>query len=86
MSAPISLEYQTSTHVFKTVRGLDLTLDVLVPKGKVLTGNEVAVIRYHGGFLVGLLGITYLCIAVMYHIKKLTGHGRQGYWRTSLAH
>lgn len=40
----------TTTHVYKTVNGLELTIDVFTPA--TAQDNNVALIHFHGGFLV----------------------------------
>jgi hypothetical protein len=40
----------TTTHIYKTVDGLDLTIDVSAPA--TAQDNGVALIHFHGGFLV----------------------------------
>lgn len=40
----------TTTHVYKTVNGLELTIDVSTPA--TAQDNNVALIHFHGGFLV----------------------------------
>lgn len=41
---------KTTTHIYKTVNGLELTIDVFTPA--TAQDNNVALIHFHGGFLV----------------------------------
>ncbi|KAH6723525.1 Alpha/Beta hydrolase protein [Leptodontidium sp. MPI-SDFR-AT-0119] len=46
----VLLEYRANSHVFKTVEGLELTLDAHSPEVTQDGGSQVALIHFHGGF------------------------------------
>lgn len=48
----VLLEYRANSHVFKTVEGLELTLDAHSPEVTQDGGSQVALIHFHGGFFV----------------------------------
>lgn len=50
-TSPVAMaELNTTTHIYKTVNGLDLTIDVSTPA--TTQDNNVVLLHFHGGFLV----------------------------------
>ncbi|KAG4433227.1 hypothetical protein IFR05_011281 [Cadophora sp. M221] len=47
-----AIPHSTTTHVFKTIDGLELTLDITSPKTAPSSSSKTALVHFHGGFLV----------------------------------